>query len=98
MNTKKKLPSVDLNDYLTKQLKNKDFKKEWEQSEAQYQFVRQMIKKRTDKKISQRVLAQRAGTTQAVISRIESGTVNTTLEMLTKIASGLDSKLTVGLK
>jgi len=95
MNMKKKLPGVSLGDYLKERLKDPSFEKEWKQSEAQYQFVRQMIKMRLDKKVSQRELAKKAKTTQAVISRIESGTTSPSLGLLSRLAEGLDSSLTV---
>ena len=40
-------------------------------------------------KISQRELAERAGLTQAVVSKIEAGTANPTLSTVQKIADAL---------
>ncbi|MBU1130271.1 helix-turn-helix transcriptional regulator [Patescibacteria group bacterium] len=92
------MKNINLNNYLKKQLKSKTFKKEWQKTEVQYQFVRQLIKTRLKKKISQRDLAKKAQTTQAVISRIESGSVNPSLNILDKLANALGKKLTIALE
>ena len=71
------------------------FRREWEAGESQYQLVREIIKARIDKKISQRQLARRANTTQAVISRVESMSVNPSILLIEKIAHALDKKLDI---
>ncbi|MBU1110644.1 helix-turn-helix transcriptional regulator, partial [Patescibacteria group bacterium] len=70
---------MDLNTYLQKQLKSAECKREWEKSEPQYQVTRQLISARLEKEFSQRELAQKAQTTQAVVSRVENMSVNPSL-------------------
>jgi len=89
------MKNITLDDYLNKQLKNPKFKKEWDKLEPQYQLTRELIKARIERKISQRELARRAKTTQAVISRIENMTVSPSVGLLQKIAKALDKKLEV---
>lgn len=84
-----------LDDLINDHLKDPEFKKVWEEGEADYQLGRQIIQARIDKKISQRELAKRANTTQAVISRIESLDVSTTLQMATRIARALGKNLRI---
>lgn len=84
-----------LDDLISDQLKDPEFRRLWEEGEADYQLGRQIIQARIDKKISQRELAKRANTTQAVISRIESQTVSTTLQMATRIARALGKTLQI---
>lgn len=84
-----------LDDLISDQLKDPEFRKLWEEGEADYQLGRQIIQARIDKKISQRELAKRANTTQAVISRIESLDVSTTLQMATRIARALGKTLQI---
>lgn len=79
--------------YLKKQLKSPEFRKEWEASEVQYQLVKEIIRIRLEKNISQRELAKRANTTQAVISRVESMSVNPSIGLVEKIANALGKKL-----
>jgi len=87
------MKTLYLEDYLKEQLKDPKFRKEWEKSEAEYQAGRELIKARIEAKISQRQLAQRAKTTQAVISRIENMTVSPSVGLLHKIAISLGKKL-----
>lgn len=76
----------DFTKYLNKQLKDKEFKEEWDSMELRYQFIQNLIELREENKISQSQLAKKIGTTQAVISRIESGSVNVGIDMIQRIA------------
>ena len=89
------MKDTSLNDYLKEQLKDPDFKKEWEKNEAAYQVTRALIKARLEDKISQRELAKRAGTTQAVISRIENMNVSPSIGLLQRSADSLGRKLEI---
>lgn len=84
-----------LDDLLKEQLKDPEFKKEWDKSEAAYQVGRQLIKSRIEKKMSQRQLAKKAKTTQAVLSRIENMSVSPSVNLLQKIAWALGKKLEI---
>lgn len=86
---------TDFNSYLKKQLQDSHFRREWEAGEAQYQLVKEMIRVRIAKKLSQRELAHKADTTQAVISRLESMSVNPSIFLIEKIAKALDQKLEI---
>lgn len=83
----------DLDQMIAERMKSPSFRKIWEEGEADYQLGRQIIQARIDKKISQRELAKRAKTTQAVISRIESLDVSTTLQMASRIARAFGKNL-----
>ena len=89
------MKDLTLNDYLKEQLKDSEFKKEWEKSEASYQVTRELIRARIEGKISQRQLAKKAKTTQAVISRIENMSVSPSIGLLTRIADSLGKKLEI---
>ena len=85
-------------DHLKESLKNPKFKKEWEKSELEYQLACQLIEKRLSKKMSQRTLAKKINSTQAVVSNIETMTSNPSLSLLKRIAKALDSKLLLQIK
>lgn len=87
-----------LEDDLNKRLKNPAFKKEWKDSETDYQLAREIIKKRLDNDYSQRVLAKKLNTSQAAISRVENMTGNPSLSFLKRIAEALNSRLTLKLE
>lgn len=83
---------VPFDDVLAESLKNPEFKKLWEASEADYQIARQMIKARLEKKMSQRALAKKAKTTQARISELEGQNANPSLATLKRISAALGIK------
>ena len=82
-------------DLLEKQLQSPSFKKLWEESKPQRRLTMQLIKTRLEKKMSQKELAQKAGTTQAVVSRIENMNANPSLKFMQKLARALDKKLVI---
>lgn len=82
--------------HLKESLKDPEFKKVWEESEVEYQLSRKLIETRLKRKISQRDLAKRAITTQAVISRIEAMNSNPSIGLLKRLAQALGVKLKIG--
>ena len=84
-----------LEDDLKKRLEDPEFSRLWQESELEYQLARRLIEKRLKQKISQRDLAKKVKTTQAVISRIENMNSNPSLSFLKRIAEALDSRLEI---
>lgn len=89
------MKDITFDQYLKEQLKDPNFRKEWERTEAAYQVTRELIRARIEGKISQRELAKRAKTTQAVLSRIENMTVSPSIGLLQRIAQALGKNLEV---
>lgn len=83
--------------HLKESLKDPKFRKAWEQSEAEYQVSRALIAARLSKNISQRELAKKANTTQAVISRMENMSANPSIGLIQKVATALNLKLKIQL-
>ena len=52
---------------LAKRLKDPEFKKAWEETEVEYQLACKVIEARLAKKLSQRDLAQKIHTSQALV-------------------------------
>lgn len=88
-------PVYTFQDHLKELLKNPKFKKEWEDSEVEYQLGRRLIEARLKRHLSQRDLAKRVGTSQAAISRIEAMNANPSLSFLKRIAAALNSTLQI---
>lgn len=84
-----------LQDDLKKRLKDPAFKKAWEESEQEHQISRALIASRIKSKISQKELAKKANTTQAVISRLENMNANPSIALLQKIAKALNKNLKI---
>lgn len=74
-------------------MKDPAFRKAWAEIEPEYQLARQMIGARLKQKMSQAELARRAGTGQAVISRLEGGNAKPSFSLVKKIASALGTDL-----
>ena len=83
---------------LEEQLRNPEFKAEYEALEPEYQLISAMIHARERQNISQRQLSERTGIAQADISRIETGDGNPTLQTLKRIADGLGMKLEIAFR
>ena len=88
----------ELQKLISKQLENDEFKKEWDKSELRYSVVKQIISLRNRYNLSQSQLAKRLNTTQAVISRIENGSVNVGIDFLSKLAFVFDKKIDIVIK
>ena len=66
---------------------------EYKALEPEYELIRQIINIRTAQKLTQRELAERTGTKQSNISRLENGEYNPSLKFLKKLAQGLGKEL-----
>src|SRR3972149_11941475 len=84
-----------LEDDLKSRINNPAFKKAWEDLESEYLLAKKLIKKRKEKKLSQRQLAKKVATSQALISRIETMQANPSFLLLARIAKALESELEI---
>lgn len=82
-------------DHLKESLKDPAFRKSWEASEVEYQVARQIIAERLRQNMTQKELAKKVNTTQAVISRIERMTENVSVELLKRIATAFGTRVKV---
>lgn len=82
-----------LQNRLNKRLQDPEFKREWEDSELEYLIARNIIAKRKEQNLTQKQLAEAINTTQSVISRIEKGEQNLTLQTMKSLAASLDIKV-----
>ncbi len=79
-------------------LKEKQVAKEYERLAPRYRVVSEIIAARLKKGITQEQLANKIGTKQSAIARLESGNVNPSLALLEKIASVMGYELKVQLQ
>ncbi|MFA5024432.1 MAG: helix-turn-helix transcriptional regulator [Patescibacteria group bacterium] len=87
--------AINLDDVLREELKNPKFKKYFDEYGRQLELSLQIIKLRQARKMSQLELAEKIGTTQGNVARIESGQQNFTVKLLDKVASALNSDLSI---
>ena len=86
---------MKFDDYLQEQLKDPEFKKEWDDIQPEMDIIRAMIDARIEQNLTQKELATRTGIDQADISKLENGTRNPSLKLLKKLASGLGMQLKI---
>lgn len=86
---------MKFNDYLQEQLKDPEFKKEWDDIQPETDVIRAMIDARIANNLTQKELATRTGIDQADISKLENGTRNPSLKMLKKLAAGMGMQLKI---
>jgi len=78
-------------------LKDPELVIELEHNETEYQLISEIMQARIDQKITQKELAERIGTKQSNISRLESGNYNPSLEFIEKVATALGKKVEIHL-
>ena len=85
-----KMKTINSETLLNKQLKNKQFRKEYNALEEEFEIAKEVIKLRQNAKLTQKELAEKAGTSQPAIARLESGEYkNLTLSFLRRIGEVL---------
>lgn len=70
-----------------KKLKNKEFRRGYEEESARLRLASQVKKLRQTKRLTQKTLAQKAQMSQSAIARIESGTHSCSLGTLYRVAN-----------
>lgn len=79
-------------------LKDPAFKKEYDKLESRYALIDKVIGARIKNKLTQAQLAKRVGTKQSAIARLESGSVNPSINFMEKIAAALGMRLNIDLR
>ncbi len=76
-------------------LKNKQVAQEYKKLEPRYQLISQLIEARVKKGLTQEELAEKIGTKQSAIARVESGNINPTIGFLEKFTQAIGTKLII---
>ena len=91
----KQFKAIDFQDYLAEQLKNQSIKKNYDRFGKQLEISYQILQMRKKNRLSQKDLAQKIGTQQSDIARMEAGQQNFTTNTLQKIAEVFDCDLKI---
>lgn len=75
--------------------KNPEMKEYYNQERVRLNVAVRILELREQYNLSQRNLAEKAGLPQSTIARIENGSVNTSVEMLGKIAVAVDKEVEI---
>ena len=92
-----KFQPVPYQKVLAKALKDPEFKAEYDRLGPEFDIIESIIRKRLEKGMSQTQLAQKMGTRQSALSRLESGNYNPSLLFLKRVAAALDSRVNISL-
>jgi len=82
-------------DFLAEQLQDKEFKKEYDNLQPEFDVIRAIAYARASQKLTQKQLAERSGINQADISKLENGTRNPSINLLKRLAEGMDMALKI---
>jgi transcriptional regulator with XRE-family HTH domain len=84
--------SVKYEDFLEEQLSDEEFRNEYNEIEEQFTIAMEVIALRQKHNLTQKELAERVGTSQPAIARLESGNYrNFSLSFLRRIAEALNA-------
>jgi len=85
---------MNFNEYKKKAFaEDPELYREYKALEPEYEIIKQVIKARSEQRLTQKELAERIGIKQSNISRFESGEYNPSLDFLKKLASGLGKEI-----
>ncbi len=85
----------DFRESLNEQLKDPEFRAEYEALEPEFQIIRAMLDGRDKLNLTQKDLAALSGINQADISRLENGNANPSIRTLKKLASAMNMALDI---
>ena len=78
-----------------KWMKDPEYRREYEKLEPEFQIARQIIAARIKRKMSQKDLAEKIGTGQAVISRLEGMNAKPSISLLARVAEALKTQINI---
>ena len=85
----------DFEKLLADQLKDPEFRSEWDALQPERAFVQAMIDARKRTGLTQKELAERTGIAQSDISKFETGGGNPSLRTLQRLAAGMGTVLRI---
>lgn len=86
---------MNIEEYKAERMNDLAFREAYEAAEGEYQAMRAVYLARKDKGMTQKELSAATHIPQKTISNIETGAVNTSVNMLAKIAQGLGKELKI---
>ena len=77
-------------------LENPEVREEYARADAEFSLIEAMIRARQDARLTQAELAEKIGTTQSAIARLEAGRVSPSIATLRRYAEATGHQLQVG--
>ncbi len=85
-----------LADLKARLMQNPEVREEYARADAEFSLIEEMIRARTEARLTQAQLAERIGTTQSAIARLEGGKVSPSIATLRRYAEATGHRLRVG--
>ncbi len=82
-------------EFVDEQMKNPEFKKEYEALEPEFAVIKAIIDARAETGITQKELSERTGIAQGDISKLENGNANPSIRTLKRVAAAMGKKLKI---
>ena len=87
--------SAKFDDFLSEQLKDPEFRREYEALQPERAVIQAMIDARKRSGLTQAELSERTGIAQGDISKLENGNANPSVRTLQRLAAGMGMRLRV---
>lgn len=84
---------TSFDDYLQAQMKDPEFRAEWDALEPEFAIMQAMVDARKLSGMTQKQLAEKTGINQADISKLERGNGNPSLRTLRRLAEGMGMRV-----
>lgn len=84
-----------LDELFEKEMKDSEFAGEYEKIQPELDIIRALVDARTSQNLTQKELSARTGIDQADISKLENGTRNPSINLLKRLAEGMDMVLRI---
>lgn len=84
-----------LNEFINEQLEDPKLKEEYDRIQPEIDVIRALVDARISQNLTQQQLAEKTGIHQADISKLENGTRNPSLNLLKRLAEGMDMVLKI---
>ena len=87
--------STKFDDFLEEQLKDPEFKEEFEALQPEHAVIQAIIDARKEAGLTQKELAEKTGIAQGDISKLERGVANPSIKTLQRLALGMGKTLKI---
>lgn len=85
----------DFDEFLAEQLKDDEFRKEYEALEPEFTIIQAIIDARKAEGLTQKELSDRSGIAQGDISKLENGNANPSIRTLQRLATAMGKRLRI---
>lgn len=86
---------TNFNELLADQMKDDEFRREYEALEPEFTIMQAMIDARNSSGLTQKQLSDRSGIAQGDISKLENGNANPSIRTLQRLANAMGKKLRI---